>query len=215
MNNNSLVNLLIVLACGIIGLMVFLLVIAFFAMRWLQRYIMPDVGEMKRQLEDLRAANPTLSNEALISKIIRQQSIKCGIVGAITGLGGFFTLPVALPIDILMSMRIQSAMVQFISLVYNPNAISADELKLQTTLVMTGGLEITETTTNLIMRGVVRLLGESLAIVLPAIGSIVGFLVNFGLAQATGNIAMRWYASKAAGQTSISGPSQAALKRGQ
>ena len=61
---------------------------------------------------------------------------------------------------------------------------------------MSGGVELTETTTRLIMRGVVRLLGESLSIVIPAIGSIVGFLVSYALAQATGNIAMRWYAAK-------------------
>src|SRR5258708_35216708 len=196
--NNTTQNILLVLACSFIGLLALGIILVVFAFGWLQRLVTPDISAMQRTLEGLRAANPSLSNEALIGTIIRQQSFKCGVIGAITGLGGFITLPVALPIDILMSMRIQSAMVQFIALVYNQNETSADELRLQTTLVMSGGVELTETTTTLIMRGVVRLLGESLSIAIPAIGSIVGFLVNYGLAQATGNLAMRWYAAKPA-----------------
>src|SRR5258707_11941515 len=139
--NSTIQNIFLVVACSVIGLLVLGLVVALFAFRWLQRLVTPDVGAMQRKLGALRAANPTLSNEALIGMIIRQQSFKCGVIGAITGLGGFITLPVALPIDILMSMRIQSAMVQFIALVYNQNETSADELRLQTTLVMSGGVE--------------------------------------------------------------------------
>ena len=207
--NNTTQNILLVLACSFIGLLALGIIVVVFAFRWLQRLVTPDISAMQRKLEGLRAANPSLSNEALIGTIIRQQSFKCGVIGAITGLGGFITLPVALPIDILMSMRIQSAMVQFIALVYNQNETSADELRLQTTLVMSGGVELTETTTTLIMRGVVRLLGESLSIAIPAIGSIVGFLVNYGLAQATGNLAMRWYAAKhASALPALSRPSQ-------
>src|SRR6266852_5619393 len=119
--NNTAQNILIVLACSFIGLLVLGIILILFAFRWVQRLVTPDVGAMQRKLATLRAANPTLSNEALIGTIIRQQSFKCGVIGAITGLGGFITLPVALPIDILMSMRIQSAMVQFIALVYNQN----------------------------------------------------------------------------------------------
>jgi len=195
---NTIQNILVALTCGVIGLLLLLMIVALFAFRWLQRLFTPDISAMQRKLEELRAANPTFSNEALIGIIIRQQAFKCGVIGAITGLGGFITLPVALPIDILMSMRLQSAMVQFIALVYNQTEVSADELRLQTKLVMTGGVELTETTTTLIMRGVLRLLGESLSILIPAIGAIVGFLVNYSLAQATGRLAIRWYAGKQA-----------------
>jgi hypothetical protein len=89
-------------------------------------------------------------------------------------------------------------MVQFIAMIYNQRPINADEMNLQTTLVMSGGVKLTETTTALVMRGVVRLLGKSLSIAIPAIGAVVGFAVNYGIAQATGNVAMRFYASRPA-----------------
>jgi hypothetical protein len=45
------------------------------------------------------------------------------------------------------------------------------------------------------MRIIARLVGESFSIVLPVFGAIVGFGVNYFIAQATGNIAMRWYST--------------------
>ena len=51
---------------------------------------------------------------------------------------------------------------------------------------------------RIIMRIVARILGESLSIFLPFFGAVVGFGVNYFIAQATGNIAMRWYSGPAA-----------------
>jgi hypothetical protein len=196
MDNSTFVNILIVIAVGFLVLIAILLIAAFFAFRHLQRFIAPDLNTMQRDFDALRRANANLTNEQLIQKIIQQQSFKAGLVGAVSGLGGFLTLPIALPVDILLSLRIQYVMVQFIAMVYNQRAISAEETSLQTTLVMSGGVKLTETTISLIMRGVVRLLGKSLSIVIPAIGAVVGFAVNYGLAQATGNVAMRFYAGR-------------------
>ncbi len=196
MNSSTIVNIFLALACGFVVLMVLLFIGAFFAMRQLQRFIAPDLATMQRNLETLRRDHPDMISEALIRKIIQQQSFKCGLVGALAGLGGFITLPVALPADILLSLRIQSVMVQFIAMIYNEHSLSTEEMKLQTTLVMSGGVELTDTTTSLIMKGIARLLGESLSIIVPAIGIVVGFVVNYGIAQATGNIAMRFYGSR-------------------
>lgn len=196
MDNSTLVNILLSIAVGFIVLLVILLIGAFFAIRQLRRFIAPDVNTMQRELDALRRSNATLSNDALVRKIISRQSFKCGLVGAIAGIGGFLTLPIALPADILMSMRIQHAMVQFIAMLYSQHAVSPEEMNLQTTLVMSGGVKLTETSISLIMRGVVRLLGESLSIIVPAVGVVVGFIVNYGIAQATGKVAMRFYAGQ-------------------
>src|SRR5260221_11977273 len=107
---------------------------------------------MTQSLSDWRGTNPQASTDALVGKIIRRQALKCGIVGAITGLGGFITLPVALPVDILVSMRLQATMVQFIALLYEHGAPNTEELKLQTYMVMTGGVKLTETTFEVIMK---------------------------------------------------------------
>ncbi len=191
-------DLLLVTLVFIVVVIILAALAAYFAIRQLRRFMSPDVAQMRQRLEELRIANPGASKETLIQKIIHQQSVKCGVVGAITGLGGFITLPVALPVDILVSMRIQATMVQFIAMMYSgETAANSEELKLQTYMVMSGGVEVTETTFNIAMRFVLRIIGESLSILVPVIGLIVGFVVNYVIAQATGNIAMRWYASRA------------------
>src|SRR5450432_1467500 len=194
--NNTLTNVLLVGLCAFGLFIIFIAIVVFLAFAQLQRLISPDASAMKQRFDQLRAANSRLSDEALIQIIIRRQALKCGLVGAITGLGGFITLPIALPIDILVSMRIQSAMVQFIEMVYHHQTLSgSDEHKLQTYLVMSGSVEVGETATNVIMKLILRVLGESLAIFIPLIGAAVGFGVNYFIARTTGTVAMRWYSS--------------------
>jgi hypothetical protein len=195
--DNSLSNLLLVILVIGVVMVILVVVAAYFVIRQLQRFTAPDLAEMRKKVADLQRDNPGASRETLIQRVIQEQSIKCGVVGAITGLGGFVTLPVALPVDILMSLRLQATMVQFIALMYGEVADTSQELKLQTYLVMAGGTQVTETTFNLVMKFVLRIIGKSLSKLVPVIGAVVGFIVNYGIAQATGNIAMRWYASRA------------------
>ena len=198
MDNQTLLRLILILFVITILIGVVLIGLVIFAFRRFQRFVMPDLGEMQRKLAKMRADNPQASTEALVGKIIRQQSFKCGVVGALTGLGGFITLPVAIPVDILVSLRLQATMVQFIAMLYGETQPDSQELKLQTYLVMSGGAEVTEASFKFVMRVVLRILGDSLAKLIPVIGAVVGFIVNYALAQATGNIAMRWYAGKLA-----------------
>jgi hypothetical protein len=209
MDNNFLSNLLLITAVFIVVVIILAVVAAYLVIRQLRRFTSPDLAQMRQKLDELQSANPGASRETLIRKIIHQQSVKCGVVGAITGIGGFITLPIALPVDILVSMRIQATMVQFIAMMYRGDVPTNDaDLKLQTYLVMSGGVEVTETTFSVIMRFVARIVGKSLSILVPVIGLIVGFAVNYLMAQATGNIAMRWYASRAqAGPYLAGGPS--------
>ena len=194
--NNTLANVLLVVLCAVGLFVIFIAIVVLIAFRQFQRIISPDATAMKQRFDELRAANSQLSDEALIQMIIHRQALKCGLVGAITGLGGFFTLPIALPIDILLSMRIQAAMVQFIEMVYHHETPpDSNEHKLQTILVMSGSVEVGETTTNIIMKLVLRVLGESLSIFIPAIGAAVGFGVNYVIARTTGTVAMRWYST--------------------
>jgi hypothetical protein len=103
-------------------------------------------------------------------------------------------------------------MVNFIAMLYGHVNPDSDEMKLQTYLVMAGGTEATETSFGIIMRIVARILGESFSIVLPVFGAIVGFGVNYFIAQATGNIAMRWYAAHEFRQLATEGTQPKRLK---
>lgn len=62
------------------------------------------------------------SNEKAISKLITSQVTKATVTGAITGLGGLITLPVAIPTDLAGSLAIQLRMIGAIAVLrgYDP-----------------------------------------------------------------------------------------------
>jgi hypothetical protein len=193
--DNTIRDILLIFVFLLLLCAVFTIALVFLGIRRLQKFLAPDLADMTRRLDEMRRNNANLSDDALIQKIIQQQAFKCGVVGALSGLGGFITLPIALPADILLSTRIQSTMVQFIAMVYNQTATSNQELSAQTYLVLSGSAEVTQTTTKFIMRFIPRILGKSLSIAIPAFGAIVGFIVNYASAKVTGNLAVRWYGS--------------------
>jgi len=193
--DSSLSHVLTIILIILIIVALLVVIAAYFAVRQIQRFFLTDSAKLQRQLDQLRAENPRLNTDALMRKLINSQSLKCGLVGAIAALGGFVTLPIALPIDILLSMRIQATMVQFIAAAYDQTNTAGRQVKLQTQMVMAGSVEVTETATSLIMRFVLRLLGESLSLLIPLIGSLVGFGVNYAIAQATGHMALRFYSA--------------------
>ena len=193
--DSSLSHVLTIILIILIIVALLVVIAAYFAVRQIQRFFLTDSAKLQRQLDQLRAENPRLNTDALMRKLINSQSLKCGLVGAIAALGGFVTLPIALPIDILLSMRIQATMVQFIAAAYDQTDTAGRQVKLQTQMVMAGSVEVTETATGLIMRFVLRLLGESLSLLIPVIGTLVGFGVNYTIAQATGHMALRFYSA--------------------
>lgn len=190
-NLSSNLLLIVVLFCVVPSLL--LAIAAFFVWKRLEHFATPDVSEMQQQFAELRAARPTATDEELIRKVINRQARKCGIVGAVTSLGGFFTLPIALPADILISLRIQAAMVEFIAEQYGQHDISEAEVRMRTALVVAGGRGVTERTTAYLMRFMLRYMGKTFAKLVPFVGAIIGFVVNYAIALATANAAIRWY----------------------
>ena len=186
-----------VLGCGL-AILAFLLIgalVVVIVIRQVRHFVSPDTAKLHIQLDRMRMQHPELSIDDHVQATIRQQALKCGLVGAVTGLGGFITLPVALPVDLILSMRIQATMVQFVAMAYGQSATGGVAAKVQTYLITSGTVEVTETTFNLIMKLVLRLLGESLAIFVPAIGAVIGFGVNYAIARTTGQVALRWYSA--------------------
>ncbi len=171
---------------------------AILIVRRLTTFASPDVSAMKRTFEKAQASQPQAPKAALVQQVIHQQAVRCGILGAVTSVGGFVTLPVALPLDILVSARIQAGLLQFIAESYGHGDASKPEVEIRTALVMTGGLRATESTFNLVMRFAVRILGKSFAKVVPVLGAVVGFAVNYATARAMGTLALRWYARNSA-----------------
>jgi hypothetical protein len=151
----------------------------------------------------LRARQPDISKEQLSNHIIRQQALRAGVVGAITGIGGFWTLPIALPVDLALSFQIQAQLVNFIAYLYNEHAPEGINARARTYLIMTGSSQATQTTINYLTRLAVRVAGKSFSKMIPLAGALISFVVNYIIVQVMGRAAVRWYAQQA-GNTSSS-----------
>lgn len=171
-------------------------VAGYLLIRRIQTFTETDYNKIEQEFQKLQARDPNSSREKIIRKVIGRQAFKSGVVGAVTGLGGFYTLPVMLPADILISTRIQAEMVRFIATAYGHNQTSDIEARVQTYLVTTGSIRLTE---SLVARGTrfaVRLMGKSFSKLIPFVGAFISFGVNYFIAQAMGNVAMQYYANR-------------------
>ena len=68
----------------------------------------PEV--ISNYVDKLRQQNKNISNDNLAKKIVKRKSLKNGLVGAATGVGGLLTLPVSIPADLIVSWKIQHYM---------------------------------------------------------------------------------------------------------
>ena len=171
-------------------------IIAYIVTRHLRHLTTPNVDQIAARYEEIRAAQPHLVREEILARIIRGQAVKAGEVGAITGLGGLMTLPITLPIDLLVSMRIQAATVQFMAEHYGHAEVSESELRIRRYLIMSGGTRLARSGNRVLMDFMLRFVGRSLAKFIPLLGAITGFAVNYALASASGSLAQQWYAGK-------------------
>lgn len=162
----------------------------------LNSIVMPDVEQMQISYEKLRARYPDKSADALVATIIHRQSLRCGFVGAVTGVTGLVTLPIALPVDMVMSYRIQGAMVNFIARAYNHNSWLPGEEETMASVVVFGTSQFTQAGTKAAMNLVIETLGKVLAKVIPFAGAIIGFVVNYFTTQATGRLAASLYSGQ-------------------
>lgn len=159
-------------------------------------FVTPDSDKISADFAKMKAANPQLEQQKLIRKIIHQQALKCGIVGAVTGIGGFITLPIALPIDIALSLRIQATMVNFIALAYGHNKQSGYEEQVKNYLIMTGSSKVSQTSSRLALNFLTRVIGKSMSRFIPVVGALISFVTNYIIVRVMGEAAVRWYSSR-------------------
>jgi hypothetical protein len=165
-----------------------------FGRRWVEEFVEPDVDKLHSKLVTLRAKSPNISQQQLVRNVIHEQALKCGVIGAVTGFGGFFTMPIGLPIDIMLSVRYQASMVSFIAQVYGYN--NTVENKAATYAVMTGGTQLSQVTAGMLTKYIPRFVGKLSSKLIPIAGALVSFAVNYAIARSVGMLAARWYENK-------------------
>jgi hypothetical protein len=180
-----------------------LLLASLWVIRNAANWIQPDTAQLQRGYEKLKAANASATDDQLVSTIIQRQALRSGIIGAITSVGGLPALPFGLTIDLYTTARIQSETLYFIAQVYSREGAPQRVLKLDEALVMRlgkGGSQLLveggqRLTAYLTRRLLVVVAEKTAAKLIPGIGLIIGFAVNYLMVQGMGRLAARWYAS--------------------
>jgi hypothetical protein len=167
----------------------------------IRRLARADVSSLQKQFHTLQQQDPRASDDQLVKQIIRAQASKCGIIGALTGLGGFFTILIALPLDVMVTSRIQATTVQFIATHYGFGGVDQPALRQRTYLALAGGDHMSRTTQRLITGFLLRIGGKALAKFMPLVGLVSGYVVSFAVAQASGQLALAYYSSRPRGQS--------------
>ncbi|MEM9950971.1 MAG: hypothetical protein AAF846_05190 [Chloroflexota bacterium] len=165
----------------------------YFGRQWVEDFLDPDLPKLQAKLQTMREQSPDIDDDKLIAKVVNQQALKCGVVGAVTGIGGFVTLPLTLPIDMLMTARYQATMVSFIAQVHGYD--ESLENKAATYAVMTGSTELSKVTLSMMQKYIPRIIGKSFSKLIPVVGALFGFLVNYLMARSMAKAATVWYQS--------------------
>jgi len=176
--------------------------------------------DIDQYVNKLKSQNPGISNDDLAKKIVRRKSIKNGLVGAVTGLGGLITLPLAVPADLGLSWMIQIAIVLAVAHVYGHNAKSAD-IKTDIYLILAGdsvrealrriGIEVSkEVTKKAVSKYITREVMKKIWKVVPqkiitkaGEKSLTSFMKMVPLVGAPVGYTFDWFAAKTVGKTAI------------
>lgn len=174
----------------------------------------------------LREQNPGISDDDLARKIVSRRSLKNGMVGAATGLGGVLTLPVALPGNLIATWKIQVFTICCVAHAYGHTRATAD-LKTDIYIVMAGegakqplkrfGIEASTAVTKKVVdkyitrevmkklwgvlgRKIITKAGQksltSFTRMVPLVGAPVGFLFDWSMARTVGHFAIKYYSGR-------------------
>lgn len=185
--------------------------------------ISTDSVVIKSYVDKLREQNMGITCDELAKKVMNRKSVKNGLVGAATGLGGIVTLPVSIPADLVCSWRIQASMAFSIAYIYGHTKDTTD-LKTDLYLILAGdsakealkrfGIEVSKSVTKkavdkyitrdimvkiwkVVGRKIITKAGEksltSFMKLVPLVGAPVGFAFDWGATRAVGGLAIKYY----------------------
>lgn len=185
--------------------------------------ISTDSVTIENYVDTLRRQNPGISPDKLAKKVMNRKSFKNGLIGAITGLGGFITIPVTVPTDLVCSWRIQASMAFSIAYIYGHTKDTTD-LKADLYIIIAGdsakealkhfGIEVSKGVTKkavnkyvtremmvkiwkVIPQKIITKAGEksmtSFMKMVPIVGAPVGFVFDWATTKAVGKLAIHYY----------------------
>lgn len=190
MNIETLVGIVIGLFLLIVVVFfVLILVLAVMAIvfrkRWramLEKIVLPDTAATEQQFRELLAKHPGISPEETIRIIIREHASKAALIGAALGAGGvFFEVLGAPAADAVTLLRVQANMIFLLAHAHGLTGQLSENDRLKLVLVLSGS--------NQVAQYVMKMLAKMLFTSVPLVGSVVAYVVNYGVVRATGEAA--------------------------
>ncbi|MCI0712977.1 MAG: EcsC family protein [Chloroflexi bacterium] len=193
-------NILILLVLCCLFPFVIIVMLSVWAIRQGNRFIVPEIDEVRAEFNQLKQKYPDASTETLAGRVIRKQALRSAIVGGITSVGGIFLLPIGLAVDMYSSARIQATMLQFLAWAYEGER-TTDTLSLEKALrlqasntakqvAIASGQRISTSVSRRIM---VIVAEKSFAKLIPLLGAVLGFGLNYATTRAMGEVARKYY----------------------
>lgn len=212
MNDSDTLRLAVIITLACIVPLALLTFTVLMLLRMARGALDTNVEGLHRRYRRLQASRPQATREARLNQIVREQALRAGLIGAVTGVGGVLTLPLGIAVDLALTLRMQINLVTFIEQVYT-GGVSMSAAQLRSVVIMTGSGRASRWTTAAAINAATRLLGKSFAKVLPIAGAVISFAVNYAILRTVGLAAVRWYAAHASPDTAADA-ARAALPEG-
>jgi hypothetical protein len=100
-----------------------------------------DVQSIEQYVNTLCNVHPTLSRREIAQKIVDEQAFNNGFLGAVTSLGGWMLLPIAISVDVVKAWKTQDFMIKSIAYTYGYTLKQPDWQTALILLMSTGSLE--------------------------------------------------------------------------
>jgi hypothetical protein len=163
-----------------------------------RKALVPSEAALQDRFRQLQASGKR--GDDLIDHIIQQQAVRAGIVGAVTSVGGLVVLPFGLVIDLYASTRLQETTLRLIAWANGLRTeeetlsyaefLSRKEGYIDPTLVATTSTAVTRRLVQRLLREV----GEkAFAKLIPGLGLLIGYAVNYYSLRGVASVARRYY----------------------
>ncbi|MBK1792013.1 hypothetical protein [Persicirhabdus sediminis] len=174
------------IACAVVWVILFvLMVVAFFWFKnWLGRVLLGDAEALEARYTKLLGGG--VDADAAVRQVIRQEAKISGVLGFVTGFGGLLTLPVALPLDVFGSIRIQTRLVEFLARRRGGIETDTENFKLQQFAIISGVQSAGKFGAKAALKLVMRYSPKLLLQAIPVIGGVIGYAVDYSSTRALG-----------------------------
>ena len=161
------------------------------AKKLIDKTLRPDLPKLIQAAEKLEQRG--YDKAEITRKLIHREANRAGVVGLLTGVGGLPTLPITVPVDLLATLRIQANMVRLIGLLHGADSTSKEISDMGLWVVTAGSQQATAVSGTVLRQFLVKGLSKSALKIVPLLGGVIGYALNWSSTQAMGRMAIRYY----------------------